>query len=82
MIYDRDGAPFRTSEELIPAKRWEAWRQGWIDMRYIDLVRKNPDKTLANQIDTLAEWVLQEPKDYTRADQARKKLQKLVKDSK
>lgn len=83
MVYDRKTAPFSTTEELLTSKKWEGWRQGWTDIRYMDLARALAAKAerttaLQREIDKLVEWVLAEPKDYTRADQARRKLQALV----
>ena len=78
-VFTPKGAPFKTSEALIPSKKWEAWRQGWIDARYVKYVRglagekKHPD--IVAEIDRLIEWVLAEPADLTRADLARKRLQ-------
>ena len=78
-VFSPEGAPFKTREPLIPSKKWEAWRQGWIDSRYVKYVRRlakgKKDLKMLSEIDQLIEWVLSEPTDYTRADQARKRIQ-------
>ena len=79
VVFGDEGAPFKTTEPLIPSKKWEAWRQGWIDTRYVKYVRclakaKRHPENLAD-IEQLIEWVLADSADVTRADQARKRMQ-------
>lgn len=77
MVYDGEMAPFATAERVIPSKKWEAWRQGWLDTRHVRLARSRraggtdaPDA----QINQLVDWVLDDPGDRTRADTARARL--------
>ncbi|MDD5697789.1 MAG: DUF4091 domain-containing protein [Victivallaceae bacterium] len=37
-IYLGSQAPFKTSEQIIPSKRWEAWREGIEDWDYLQLL--------------------------------------------
>ena len=77
MVYDGRIAPFGTDEVVIPSKKYEAWRQGWIDARYIQLARSRGDAAGA-AIDELVDRVLGKPEDHTLADEARAELRKMI----
>ncbi|MFH2068197.1 MAG: hypothetical protein ABII89_01870 [Candidatus Omnitrophota bacterium] len=38
-VYDGKNAPFRTAEEIIPSKRWEAYREGIEDWEYLHMLK-------------------------------------------
>ena len=72
------------SEDIVPSRRWEAWREGIEDYQYlyelqkaIDLTRQsNPQKARQAQriLDTQVDYVLKRPNDFDAAYQARQNI--------
>ena len=90
VIYTREGAPDGVSraEEIIPSRRWEAWREGIEDYTYLDTLaqmikRRGPSSEsdrARRTLEAALERVLSAPEDDTQAELHRRKVLQAIVD--
>jgi hypothetical protein len=89
VVYGRRGRPVpEPSENIIPSRRWEAWREGVEDYQYIFEVQRaiekikteNPKKAKRAQqsLNDTVDYVLRNASDYNAVYHARRELNKLL----
>ena len=89
VVYGKPGSPVPTDgENIIPSRRWEAWREGVEDYQYLYEVQKaidristeNPRKAKQAQelLNNTADYVLRNFDDCNAVYNARKELNKLL----
>jgi hypothetical protein len=89
VIYSSAGSPVPTlGENIIPSRRWEAWREGVEDYQYLYELNKaiesvkgqNPEmaEEAGKLLETQVDFVLTEPYDEGAVYQARKKLTEML----
>jgi hypothetical protein len=85
VVYGAAGSPVVTGgENIIPSRRWEAWREGIEDYMYLEELQKAADKIkitnpakatqiqqfIKNQVDA----VVKSPNDYSKINEARNQI--------
>jgi len=89
VVYGRQGSTVpELSENIIPSRRWEAWREGVEDYQYIfeaqraigRLSNKNPTKAKRAQqsLNEIVDYVLRNTSDCNAVYHARRELNKLL----
>ncbi|MFA6714388.1 MAG: glycoside hydrolase domain-containing protein [Victivallaceae bacterium] len=85
-VYDGAGAPFKTTEAIVPSKQWEAWREGIQDWQYLKILEQLIKEGCARGVDKSllknSEYILREqvsevlnnPNDVSMAQKAKEKI--------
>ncbi len=82
-VYNAERSPVITGgENIIPSRRWEAWREGIEDYMYFERLQRAADKItnpakamqIRQFIKTQVDTVLKKPQDYNKAIEARSQI--------